>query len=396
MAGTHARLSASSSERWIECPGSQVRADLLAPDTNEETEFAAEGSCAHEGAAIALRDGLEGWACIGQKLYTDAEGKVWEFTPEMAEHVQVYLDYIRGSYGAIGESDIETMVEEKIVCAELGDDFGGTADCVKYRLFTGAGASFIHIFDFKYGVGIHVEVKDNTQLMYYAYGILRKLGIARGDNVRVGMTIVQPRDKVGDPIREHWTNSDDLLDWAEIVLIPAMQRTKEADAELKPGAHCRFCPAKLNCPAMTGMLKGAAEADPLSIPQMTDERLALEYELIGPVKFYLRAIEDEAYRRALAGNPVPGTHLTPGRADRKWKDGAEAVAVERFGDAAYSERKVLSPAQIEKQCVGGKEFVAEYAYKPDAAPILKPIKAGGKTVAANFGGAAFAGVKIAP
>ena len=407
MAGLHARLSASSASRWMHCPGSQVRVDMLASlgVEDDETEYSAEGSCAHEGASEALINGYEPWLLIGEKLYTDSNGKEWEFTAEMAEHVTMYTTHIRERYS----DGVEMIVEERLEDPELGADVGGTLDCAVYQLKDNGG--FVHVFDFKYGIGVSVPVGEedeygtrmtNTQLKYYLYLLLRKLGVSPEDDVSVGATIVQPRDKIGNPIREAWASSKEIFAWANTELLPAMKRTSEPGAELKPGDWCQFCPAKLLCPTMKGMFAGAAQADPLEIPEMTNERLGLEYELIDPVKKYIRAIEDECYRRALAGDPVPGSQLEKGRADRQWKQEVELpdgrkVDVESFlretlGGKAYTEPSLKSPAQIEKE-VGGKELVARAAFKPEPRPILKPIRPGREAVKPNFGGGVFAGVQ---
>lgn len=404
MAG-HARLSASGAKRWMECPGSQPRVDLLGPDANKESDFSAEGTCAHEGAALALREGQEPWMYIGQNLYTDTNGKAWEFTAEMAEHVALYTDYIRKMYS----DGAEMLVEEKIAVEELGDDFGGTADAVVHRLKDGGG--FVHVIDLKYGIGVSVPIGDkddlgntkfeNPQLLYYAYGVLRRLGVTAEDDVKVGGTIVQPRDPHGNTIREAWTTSKAVFEWANTRLLPAMQRVGEEAPPLKPGDWCQFCPAKLLCPVLQGAFGGAANADHAALPDMTDERLALEYELVDPVKKYLRAVEEECYRRAIEGKPVPGTQLEKGRSDRQWKatitldDGTEtdteSYLASVLGEKAYTEPALKSPAQVERE-VGGKDLVARAAFKPEARPILKPVRSGSAPVTANFGGGVFAGI----
>lgn len=134
---------------------------------------------------------------------------------------------------------------------------------------------------------------------------------------------------------------------------------------------------------------------------MTDERLALEYELVDPVKKYLRAVEEECYRRAIEGKPVPGTQLEKGRSDRQWKatitldDGTEtdteSYLASVLGEKAYTEPALKSPAQVERE-VGGKDLVARAAFKPEARPILKPVRSGSAPVTANFGGGVFAGI----
>jgi hypothetical protein len=93
--------------------------------------------------------------------------------------------------------------------------------------------------------------------------------------------------------------------------------------------------------------------------------LGRDYALTATVKMRIRAIEAEVYRRRMEGVEVPGTKLVYMRTDRVWKDHAELQAGTRYTPAQAYTTKFLSPAAFEK-LPGGKEFVSEWAYKPEA------------------------------
>ena len=88
----HAKLSASGSERWLNCPGS-VKAEEGYASTS--SPFAQEGTLAHELAEVCLREGTDPTKLIG----TELSSKV--ITEEMAYYVREYQDYVE-SLGDIG------------------------------------------------------------------------------------------------------------------------------------------------------------------------------------------------------------------------------------------------------------------------------------------------------
>lgn len=366
----HARLSASSSDRWMNCPGSVALSELL-PEP-ETTEFAREGSFAHAIAERLLRSGDDAWTAVGSSHPEFAD---LEVSPEMADHLQLYLDTVRSIPGSL-------RVETRIEVPEIGPDFGGTADAI----VTGDG--FLHVIDLKYGAGVAVDAAGNSQLLYYAYGAMRAIGVQPSADLVVRMTIVQPRTPAGSPVQTVEVPSQTVYDWGEGILLPAMAEVNAA-GRLETGEHCRFCPARLVCPKLQETFEErASAASPLDA--LTPEALAAAYEKIAPVEAYIRALKDECFRRAQRGEPVPGTKLVAGRADRQWKEGAAEAMVAAFGEEAFNPPELRSPAQLEK-LPGGKDFAGEWAYKQPGKPTLvssddkRPALAPEANVFANVG-----------
>lgn len=89
----HSVFSASAAHRWVRCPASIKMCDGL---VQADSEFALEGTCAHELAERALREETECLALVGEES-KDAPG--WVFTEEMAEYAQEYVDFVHSLGG---------------------------------------------------------------------------------------------------------------------------------------------------------------------------------------------------------------------------------------------------------------------------------------------------------
>jgi hypothetical protein len=180
----------------------------------------------------------------------------------------------------------------------------------------------------------------------------------------VRLRICQPRAFHEDgPIREWTTTVGEIVNWGETVLIPAMERA-DIDNTLDTGKHCRFCPAKLFCPLLSGLYGAAMRADPACVPNFGQERMAREYAQLEAVGFYIKALKDEVYRRNMLGTTVPGTKLVLKKANRIWNESAEAFFKGKLGEEAYTKPELKSPAEMDKIGPAVKALVKEYAFTP--------------------------------
>lgn len=212
----HAVLGASSSSRWMACPGSVA---LCQGIPQKDSPYAAEGTKAHEIAA----DILEGKAPP-------------EDTPiEMLGYVGEYVDYIDSI-----PFDIR-LIEHRFSLDHIFPDMFGTSDCTIYQ----RKAKHLHVVDLKYGKGVYVDAHKNPQLMYYALGAYEAL---KQDVKSITMTIVQPRFKSEyGTTRSYTVNLVELFDFS-LTLFEAARRALMPKAPLAAGKHCRFCAAKGICP----------------------------------------------------------------------------------------------------------------------------------------------------
>lgn len=330
----HSPLGASSAERWLNCPGSVTLIAALrsSPGYEEaDPDYRSDGTQAHALAAHCLERDIDAWEADATEFP--------EMTADMMGAVQDYLTFVRELPGP-------REIEVRVHLPEFHPQFFGTLDCV---VFGDDGA--LHIVDYKHGVGVVVDAEDNPQLKYYGFGKVGLDGLGRWRNdTPVKLTIVQPRAFHPDgPIRTWETTVGAIRKWAEEELRPAMDATKDLDY-LALGQWCRFCPAKLVCPAYEGLARKAVQG---SSP--------ITYAEAQQLKMLVKAVEEQTFQQLMNNEPVEGAKLVAKRADRTWKENAPVAGT--FSDDAW-ERKLKSPAQIEK-LPGGKHFVSEYAFRPD-------------------------------
>lgn len=347
----HSHLGASSSYRWMACPGSVA----LSKDVpRKDTVFSKEGTAAHKLGEIAYEAGMHPSNWLGEKI----EGV--EVTNNMVEAVAIYVDYLRDL--AILDNDLK--LEHKFDLSKLNPPapMFGTSDCtcyvpLKFKLI---------VADYKHGAGVAVEVENNSQLMYYALGAMLELGKQKKVK-EIEMVIVQPRAQHRDgPIRKWSCTRQDILKFAGD-LIAAAQKTMTPEADLHAGKHCRFCPAQPRCPALHHETKEIAklefaESAPLVDPRLLSaEQVSYILERADLIEDWVRSIRVHVQSELEAGKNIPGWKLVQKRALRAWNDPKEVKmwATEHgLDDEELYDYKMKSPAALEK-IVGKKDLPKE-------------------------------------
>jgi len=397
----HSPLGGSGAHRWMVCSGSVYQSDGL---TNDGEDYTREGQAAHVLAELCLSHGHEPWELIGHiitsdgKIYEDGDvpleynsGLLVTVTKEMADAVQYFLHIVNEWHPDRNQGN--SWVERRFHCPGIHPDFYSMSD---FSYFS--EENVLHVYDYKHGAGIVVEVEKNPQCLYYAAGIIEDLMI--WDTVtKVVLHIIQPRGWHHDGPHRTWEISPDDLDaWLFDECVPAMERT-EVSRDTVAGEHCRFCPARGHqCPAimetmeeLQGLLmmaSGTKGADAL-----TNAQLGRIIELQSLSKIAFKAANTKAFQLLTNGKEVPGLKLVASRSNRKYKKGAETAAKKKFGKRMMSKPTFLSPAQLDA-LPEGKAFTARWAFKPkgsttvavegdprrrikrDAKSLFKPIKKG--------------------
>lgn len=354
----HSQTGASSSSRWMNCSGSVnlIRKHGLKSESND---FADEGTAAHSVLNDCLLERSEAFEKIGSKILVGE--KEWVFNAEMADGVQMALDHVYDLMDRLHDLRPDLLPEVRLQHPKETGLYG-TSDVVLHVPHT-----LLHIMDFKYGAYITVE-PDESQLIYYAYLAILLL---KYEGV-VTLTIIQPRAFHPDgPVRSVQMHSDEILEWGEKQLIPALRRTEDDKALLHVGDWCRFCPANTSgmCPALN---KTVTDIDTsVDTAGITDAALAEMLTKAPVIRKFLSNIEAEAFSRAKRGIKIEGYKLAKRRADRIFRGEAESELVEVYGEDAY-EKKLKTPAAIEKM-PGGKDIVSRHAFSPDTGLTLVPV-----------------------
>lgn len=358
---THSRFGASKSSRWRNCPGSIAAEDGL-PDT--PTEYAIIGTAAHDLAERCLTEDLDSAAFVGETITVAKDGlpepREIEVTAEMAEAVQVYLDFVRQ---AAGPDDV-MFVEHQFDLAPLSppEPIWGTSDCTLWN----AKTKHLHVIDYKHGAGVVVEAEGNTQGLQYALGAAVEIAqTTRQRPETITITIVQPRAHHPDgPVRS-WT-----ITWADLVedkkaMFAAVEAALARDAPRVVGKWCGFCKAQATCPAQMTHAMDLARVEfdvPMeveaSVPNepprpedLTLVDLVNVLERADLVQDWLKSVKGYVEQLLKDGVDVPGYKLVEGRKHRQWTDEAKADSfLARNGVKAAKRytKKLLSPAQAEK------------------------------------------------
>lgn len=373
MPEEHAKLSASGSSRWINCPGSIV---LESSFGEKESEYAEEGRLAHSVAELKLTKYFK--KGIGPKKFKSAMDEFKKspyWNKSMDDYTDDYFEFVKEkalSYPDRPFVDVELRVDYSNVAPE---GFG-TCDCVMIH------GNELSIIDLKYGTGVKVDAKDNSQLMLYALGVYNMFSVIY-DIKTVSMTIVQPRLNHFDT---HTISIEELLAFSERVK-PIAQEAYTGSDRLAVGDHCKFCKAKSKCRARAESMFKPVKENVLPVIDKKPGELLTSQEIgellikLDGVVDWIKSLEAEGLAEALAGNEVTGFKLVEGRSVRKITDESGAVSklvAAGFEESLLYERRLLSMTKIEA-IVGKKDFatiLGGVIEKPPGKPTL--VKASDK------------------
>lgn len=363
MKKKHARLSASAAHRWIACPGSIRLADQCPEPPS--SDYAEEGTAAHALAETVLKDErVNVYSYVGKMLYIEDLDKHWKITQDMADAVNVYVDYILGLMAEVEEDCV--YIEEKFDLSWIYPGMAGTNDCCVYD----KDKSILHIIDYKHGKGVEVSPIWNDQLMFYALGALRVVLESRGQILgtayeyikEVALTVVQPRVDGEEAIKTWYIGVSQLLFWGLNVLKPAGKMVGNTSAPLRSGEHCRFCPALAVCPENVRHACDVAKTDfdhiQLPAPEdLTPEDITKVLDSAELINAWVLQIKVFTQQQLEMGKEIPGWKLVAKRANRRWLD--ETTVIEVLSDHVsqdllFAEPKLRSVAQMEKVLKGSK------------------------------------------
>jgi hypothetical protein len=354
--GAHSSLGPSSSERWIHCtPSVKLCADM--PDVT--STFAQEGTDAHAVCEYLLKKAL------GQEAEDPREDLTY-YNEEMQEAAEGYVAYVLSLISEAKKTckDVICQVEQKISYERFVAGGFGTADCIIIADGT------MNVVDFKYGMGVEVSAKGNTQMRIYALGAL-EIYDPLYDISNVQMTIYQPRLS---NISQDEISRDDLYAWAEEVLKPAAAEAETGEGEFQCGNWCRFCKAKHVCRERAKENLKLAAYDFATPPLLDDDEIVDILGKVDQLVQWANDIKEYALQEAVDGKKWDGFKVVEGRSIRKYKDeAAVAAAVQAAGYDPY-QKKLLTITEMQKQ-LGKRKFeevLGGLIIKPQGKPALVP------------------------
>ena len=352
----HAVLSASSSQRWINCPPS---ARLCEAYEDKDSDYAAEGTDAHTLCEYRLKQAL------GIPAEDPIENLSW-YNEEMEECAAGYAAYVVELLETAKQtcSDPVVMIEQRVDFSRWVQEGFGTADCILIA------DGVLNIVDYKHGKGVEVSAEGNTQLSLYSLGALEIFdGIYDID--RVCVHIFQPRKS---NVVSSMMDKADLYQWADTELTEKAQLAYEGQGSFSCGEWCRFCKAKAECRERAEANLALARYDFQSPALLDDEEIADILGKVDALTAWASDVKEYALQQAISGKEWTGWKLVEGRSNRKYtSEAAVATTVEGAGFDPY-ERKVLGVTAMQKML--GKtrfeELLAPYIEKPQGKPTLVP------------------------
>lgn len=363
----HALLSASGASRWMACtPSARLEQNF----ENKTSQYAEEGTLAHELGELKLMKELEG---LSTRSFNSKVKKIQEnelYTADMPDYVDMYVETCleRVSEAKAKTPDALFKIEQRLDFSEWVPEGFGTGDFVIIADGT------MEVCDLKYGKGVPVSADNNKQMMLYALGAISEFSFLY-DIEKVRMTIIQPRL---DNISTFEVTVEDLVKWAEEYVRPRAELAIKGEGEFCAGDHCRFCRAKSVCKARADKNMELAKYDFQKPNTLDNNDIAYILSKVDELVNWAGDVKEYALEQALQGEEFDGYKVVEGRSNRKWSsedDVAKVLIGQGFQENIIYTKKLDGISKIESS-IGKKEvqrLLGDYIVKPVGKPTLVPI-----------------------
>lgn len=355
----------SYSATWLNCEAALLDGRFYPDSAGED---AARGTVFHDLMAEWLNTGEE----PAYRLHQIAE--VWPqnantktdkpFLIEVDEDMFFYGEqcfaYIRDFLG-------RRYVEQRVDISHITPipNQSGTLDVG----FVASGRA--DIIDWKYGTGIKVFAKDNTQLLLYMAGVFEEHDWLYHFET-MGLHIAQPRLK-------HWDlweiTRQELLDWMEWAKVRAKKAWKRNNRSYTVGVkQCTWCKRRDDCRAKLAALEAIADESfeettvsakeakavtiftppksmETTVLRLSTQELARIYAFRRIFETWFRRIGEVLLERGSDGEDIGEFYITEGRKFRHWKEPkklAEKLSLLGIPEDEIFERELLSPNKMTK------------------------------------------------
>ena len=352
----HSKFSASSAERWVNCPGSVVLTAGL-PDTTSAAALA--GTIGHAVADICLSKNMD----ANQVTVVTIDGVAHDVPDDTMMQVNAYVKFLKSRGGVILP---EARINYSNVLGVPEDEGFGTSDATVLL-----PDNSIETWDLKLGHR-YVGALDNKQITLYALGTMDAIETVSGDEVpTVTMGIFQPtlseepKSEVltRDEIRERIVQFKDAATRVKLAEAHAVECGVDEvfyKSFVNPGeSQCQWCKFKASCPALAKEVEhamAAATTEDFTVVEapgcIDDKDLKAAYDKLPLIELFIKAVEDEVYARAENGFGARlGVKFVAGRAgNRKWTDESAAATalVSVLGEESVYNKAIVTPAVAEK------------------------------------------------
>ena len=353
----HSKLfSPSASARLLTCPGSAKASEGI-PD--QESLFAAEGHDAHALAEIRL--------C--ERLGLQTNEKIEDLTfynREMEDYISDYVSYVLEKVASIKKDcpDAIVLIEQKVAAVRYDESLFGSTDVaiIADKVLT--------IIDLKYGRGVLVNAKENTQEMCYGLCAMETFGNLY-DIEDINLCIFQPRLS---NVSEWSLTVKELYKWADEILKPGIEKIRAGSEEFHPSRHCVFCKAKPLCKALRDQNLELAKHEFRPAFLMDDSEIEEVLDKADDFVNWINSVKEFALEDAMKGKKYDHYKLVEGRSNRKYVDETKVINVVK--EAGYNpyEEKLLSVTGMQSRLGKARfeELLGNLVVKPRGKLTLVP------------------------
>ena len=326
-------VGGSTAKRVMNCPGSVALVQLAPPSPS--SVYADKGTLLHSAISEVLlgEDNVIGMTYEGQTLDQDMIGQKMQPALDLLDKLDP-------------DGEMKLAIETRVGFGKFLPGAFGSCDVL------GRLGSTAYVIDWKFGDGIAVDAEENEQLMYYAAAAMRTPEVAWvfEGAVAIECVIIQP------PVIRQWTTTPARIKAFEKDLKRAVTVASLPDAKLNPGAHCKFCPAKPTCPAMTGAVDRALK---VKLDAIDDDMLGTYAANAVLLQGWIDDLNALVQTKIEKGYKIPGWKLVAKRGTRSWVDqGKAADALAALGVDPVK-KEIVSPAQAEKLLKAKKQNLPE-------------------------------------
>lgn len=375
---THTKYSPSGSAKFLECTISLER-EAEYKDTS--SSHADRGSVGHElggehltNRTMTSEDDL-GWVPKGHRTPVDQD---------MIDDIQEYINFVNEKEAELTVEGVKPVrfVEQSLNLSEVynvGSFQQGTCDAG----FLAPLLKKAVVIDLKYGRS-EVEVEENSQLRLYGLGLLSESEWLGYDysGWEIELWIYQP---LVNNIACEKISYKELIEWRNSKVIPAINLIENGNTSANPGEkQCQWCRARFDCKERAEYYLKLVSEDFEDLTQiepktkkskLTNEELSVILTKVKGFNAFIKDMGSSALSRVLQGQTIPRFKPVRSKKNRVFTDKNQVIetcrAMEIKEDKIF-EKKLRSPAQIEKALGKLKKEIQEFIETPQGEIVLVP------------------------